>query len=100
MDLSVLDFDQQHWLLNLSDDELTLLSMSTTHGCARSLERKEVLPIYKPHPEAETAEILVISTEEDIEREKRDLITARFNELFFATGVPNPKPRFSRDALH
>lgn len=95
MDLSSLGFDQQHWLLNLSDDDLALLGMSTTSGCARSLERKEVLPIYAKQPETEPLEILAIPSVEDIARMKRDFITARFNELFFAPGVPNPNPKVS-----
>lgn len=100
LDLSGLDFDQQHWLLNLSDDDLTLLSMSTTNGCARSLEQRAVLPIYAKQPETETAEILVIPAEHDIEEMKADFIAARFRELFFAPGVPNPKPKFNPATLH
>ncbi len=95
MDLSVLDEDGQNWLLNLSDDNLTLLAMSTTAGCARSLEARAVKPIYpKPTPEMETVEILKIPTAEDIEEEKRQFLAARFKELFLAPGVANTNPRY------
>jgi hypothetical protein len=94
MDLSALAFDQQDWLLKLSDNELTLLGMSMVSGFARSLEERKVLPIYKPKAEMETAEILVIPTEEDIEQEKRDFITARSQELIYAPGIPNPNRVF------
>lgn len=95
MDLSVLDEDGQNWLLNLSDDNLTLLAMSTTAGCARSLEARAVKPIYpKPTPEMETVEILKIPTTEDIEEEKRQFLAARFKELFLAPGVANTNPRY------
>lgn len=66
MDLSALGFDGQCWLLGLSDTDLARLSMSTVSGCARSLEKKEVLPIYaKPPPETKEVEILAIPTSED-----------------------------------
>lgn len=102
MDLSALNFDQQHWLLSLSDTDLALLGMSTTSGCARSLEQREVLPLYaKPQPETETPEIIAIpSVDDDGEQMKRDFVAARFRELFYAPGVPNPAPRFSADTLH
>lgn len=100
LDLSALNYDQQDWLLSLSDTELALLGMSTTSGCARSLERKEVLPIYAKQPATETAEILVIPAEHDIEEMKRDFISARFRELWHAPEVPNPNPRFIPETLH
>lgn len=101
MDLSGLGFEGQCWLLGLSDEDLAKLSMSTTGGCARSLEQRAVLPSYaKPQPEMETAEILVIPTEDDEEQMNRDFVSARFRELFHAPGVPNPKPRFVADTLH
>lgn len=95
MDLSVLDTDGQDWLLGLSDDDLTLLSISTIGGCARSLEARAVKPIYpKPTAETETAEILKIPTAADEEEEKRTFVAARFRELFHAPGVPNLNPRY------
>jgi len=95
MDLSALDAEGQDWLLSLSDDDLTLLAMSTTGGCARSLEARTMKPIYpKPTTETETAEILRIPTVEDEEEEKRAFVAARFRELFHAPGVPNMNPRY------
>lgn len=96
MDLSALRYDEQDWLLGLSDEDLDKLSMSTTNGCARSLERKEVLPIYtKAASETETPEVYEIPSEEEIEEMKREFVSARFRELFYAPGVPNTNPRFS-----
>jgi hypothetical protein len=100
MDLSALRLEEQDWLLRLSDEDLTMLGMSTTSGCARSLEQRSVLPIYKPQPETETPRILVIPGEEDEEQAKRDFVSARFKELFYAPGIPNPRPRFVADTLH
>lgn len=95
MDLTALDAEGQDWLLSLSDDDLTLLAMSTTGGCARSLEARAVKPIYpRPQSEAETAKILRIQTAIDEEEEKRAFVAARFRELFLAPGVPNPNPRY------
>ncbi|MEZ0003174.1 hypothetical protein [Sinorhizobium fredii] len=101
MDLSALDLESQDWLLRLSDEDLTKLSMSTTNGCARSLERRSVLPIYaKPPADTETAEIYAIPTQEEIEQAKWDFISARYRELFHAPGIPNPNPKFVPTTLH
>jgi hypothetical protein len=106
MDLSALDFDGQAWLLGLSDDDLTLLAMSTPAGCARSLEARNVRPIFprKTAAETETAEILRIPTEPDEEERKRQAIMERFQqvrrELWLAPGVPNPNPRHIPRTLH
>lgn len=106
MDLSALDEAGQQWLQSLSADDLTLLSMSTTGGCARSLEARAVKPIYpRPAAEMEEAEILRIPTVEDVEEEKRRLIAERFRqvqrELWLSPGVPNMNPRHvSRTTLH
>lgn len=102
MDLSALDADGVDWLLGLSEDDLTLLAMSTTAGCARSLEAKAMKPIYpKPTPEMETVEILKIPTVDDVEEEKRQFLAARFKELFLASGVANTNPRYVPSAtLH
>lgn len=105
MDLSVLDFSQQDWLLRLSDEDLDKLGMSTTGACGRSLEQRKALPSYaKVKPEMETSEIYTIPTEEDIEEIKRQQIAALFRqvqrELWLAPGVPNPKPKHTRAALH
>lgn len=101
MDLATLGIDGQCWLLGLSDEELDKLSMSTTSGCARSLEERKVLPIYaKPPAEMEAPEILRTPSDEDIEQMKRDFITARFWELFPASGIANPRPSFRADTLH
>lgn len=90
MDLSALDSDDQNWLLNLSDDDLTLLAMSTTCGCARSLESKAVKPIYPRHlMDEKEAEILAIPTPIDEEEQKRQFIAARVRALFHAPGVSN-----------
>lgn len=95
MDLSVLDTDGQDWLLSLSDDDLTLLSISTIGGCARSLEARAVKPIYpKPPVDEKEAEILKIPTLEDVEEEKRAFVAARFRELFHVPGVPNLNPKY------
>lgn len=102
IDLSALDFDAQAWLLKLTDDELTLLAMSTTAGCARSLEAREVKPIFPKR--TATAEILRIPTEADEEERKRREIMERFRqvrrELWLAPGVPNPHPRHVPRTLH
>lgn len=99
MDLSVLDFAEQDWLLGLSDEDLSKLAMSTTNGCARSLEKMAVLPSYpKLQQEMETAEIYAILTVEDVEA-KREFISAQFRELFLAPGIPNPNPKFA-STLH
>jgi len=106
MDLSVIDEDGQQWLQSLSSHDLTLLSMSTVGGCARSLEARAVKPIYpRPHSETETPEILRIPTVEDVEEEKRRLIAERFRqvqrELWLSPGVPNMNPRHvPRTTLH
>ena len=79
MDLSLIDEDGQNWLLNLSDDDLTLLAMSTIGGCARSLEARALKPSYpRPSLEPEAAEILTIPTAVDIEEQNRQLIAERF----------------------
>ncbi|NKJ72707.1 hypothetical protein GFL38_10565 [Rhizobium leguminosarum bv. viciae] len=105
MDLSALSMEQRDWLFGLSDEDLAKLGMSTTGACARSLERREVLPIYaKPQPEMETAEILRTPTQEDIEEAKRRQIAALFRpiqrELWLAPGVPNLKPQHTPTSLH
>lgn len=102
MDLSVIDPDGQSWLLTLTDDELTLLSMSTVGGCARSLEARAMKPIFvKPTPDTTTAEILRIPTAADEEERKREFVAARFRELWLAPGVANPQPRYVPvDTLH
>lgn len=106
MDLSALDEAGQDWLQSLSADDLTLLSMSTTAGCARSLEARAMKPIYpRPAAETEKAEILRIPTVEDVEEEKRRLIAERFRqvqrELWLSPGVPNMNPRHvSRTTPH
>lgn len=101
MDLSALDVDGQDWLQSLSEDDLTLLAMSTTAGCARSLEARAMKPIYlRPTAETEKAEILRIPTVEDVEEEKRAFVAARYRELFHAPGVPNLNPRYVPSTLH
>lgn len=106
MDLSALDFDAQGWLLGLSDDDLTLLAMSTTAGCARSLEARAVKPIFpkKTGAKTETAEILEIPTEVDEKEQKRQAIAERFRqirkELWLAPGVANSNPRHIPHTLH
>lgn len=95
MDLSALDEAGQDWLQSLSADDLTLLSMSTTAGCARSLEARAMKPIYpRPAAETEKAEILKIPTLEDVEEEKRAFVAARYRELFHAPGIANTNPRY------
>lgn len=101
IDLSALDLEGQDWLLRLSDEDLAKLSMSTVNGCARSLERRSVLPIYaKPPADTETNEIYAIPTQEEIEQAKWDFISARYRELFHAPGIPNPNPKFVPTTLH
>lgn len=95
MDLSALDAEGQDWLLTLTDDDLTLLSMSTVGGCARSLEARALKPVFaKPTTETTTAEILRIPTVEDEEEQKRAFVASRFRELFHAQGVANANPRY------
>ncbi|WP_112961592.1 hypothetical protein [Agrobacterium sp. lyk4-40-TYG-31] len=90
MDLSVIDEDGQNWLLNLSDDDLTLLAMSTVGGCARSLESRAVIPTYpRPSVNEKEAEILTIPTPEDIDEMNRQLIAERFREELRAL---SPRP--------
>lgn len=105
MDLRALDASEQDWLLGLSDEDLDKLAMSTTGGCTRSLEAKDVKPSYaKQKPEMETVEILRTPTEEDEEEWKRQQIAALFRqvqrELWLAPGVPNPNPRHTPTTLH
>lgn len=102
MDLGALGEIEQDWLLNLSDVDLILLGGSGVGACARSLEQRAVLPNFAKirEPETQEVEILAIPTSEDEEQMKRDFVSARFRELFYAPGVPNPKPRFAADTLH
>lgn len=105
MDLSALDAEGEDWLHSLSEDELTLLSMSTTAGCAWSLEAKAVKPIYpRPQPEAEKPETLRIPSAEEAEDEKWKLIAEKFRqvqrELWLSPGIPNPEPRHVPSTLH
>lgn len=105
MDLSALDAEGEDWLHSLREDDLTLLSMSTTAGCARSLEARAMKPIYpRQQPEAETPEILRIPSAEEVEDEKWRLIAEKFRqvqrELWLSPGVPNPEPRHVPSTLH
>lgn len=101
MDLSALDLAQQDWLMRLSSQDLDMLGMSTKSACARSLEAREVRPIYpKAAPEMESAEIYVIPTEKEAEQAKWDFIAARYRELYHAPGVPNTNPRFTPATVH
>lgn len=104
MDLSALDITQQDWLLRLSDEDLGKLAMSTSSGCARSLEALRVLPRYPRQQELETIEIPRPQTEEEIEEMKRRQIAALFRqaqkELFHAPGVPNLDPKHIAATLH
>lgn len=105
MDLSALDFDQQDWLLGLSVEDLSKLGMLTKSGCARSLEAREVLPIYpKAVAESEVPEVLTTPSAEDEEEWKRQQIAALFRqvqrELWLAPGVPNPQPKHPPATLH
>lgn len=105
MDLRALDLDQQDWLMRLSDEELSMLGMSTTRGCARSLEAKEVRPSYPMQkPEMEKVEILRTPTDDEIDEMKRQQIAALFRqvqrELFHAPGVPNLHPKHIPATLH
>jgi hypothetical protein len=101
MDLSVLDLADRDWLLGLSDEDLDKLTMLTKSGCARSLEQRKVLPIYrKPPAEAEAPEVLTTPSAEEIEQVKKDFVSARFRELFLAPDVANPNPRYVPDTLH
>ncbi|GEC31711.1 hypothetical protein N181_01715 [Sinorhizobium fredii USDA 205] len=105
MDLSALDFGQQDWLLRLSDEALSKLAMSTKGGCARSLERREVLPSYpKAAAETEAPEIYAIPSAEDEEEWKRQQIAALFRqvqrELYHAPGIPNLQPKHTPATLH
>lgn len=101
MDLSVLDIAERDWLLGLSHEDLAKLTMLTKSGCARSLEAKEVLRLYrKPPAEAEAPEVLDTPSAEEIEEMKKEFVSARFRELFLAPGVANPNPRYVPDTLH
>lgn len=101
MDLSALDYAQQDWLMGLSEDDLAKLGMSTTGACARSLEVMEVKPSYaKTKPETKTPEILSTPSGVDEEEWKREFVSARFRELFFAPGVPNLQPKHIPTTLH
>lgn len=102
MDLSALGEWEQNWLLNLSDVDLILLGGSGVGACARSLEHGVVLPNFAKirEPETQVVEILTIPTPEDEEQAKRDFVSARFQELFYAPGIPNLNPRFARETLH
>ncbi|RVG70925.1 hypothetical protein [Sinorhizobium meliloti] len=105
MDLSALDFDQQDWLLRLSDEDLDKLGMSTTAACGWSLEKKMVLPRYrKPPAEIEAPEVLQTPSAEEIEDRKREYVAERFRqiqrELWLAPGVPNLKPQHTPATLH
>jgi hypothetical protein len=105
MDLRALDLAQQDWLLGLSEEDLSMLGMSTTSACGRSLEAKEVRPAYaKTQPETKTAEIYTIPTEEEVEEAKRQQIAALYRqvqrELWLAPGVPNLHPKHIPATLH
>lgn len=105
MDLQALDDAQKDWLMRLSDEDLGKLGMSTSSGCARSLEAMEVRPSYaKQKPEMETAETYQIPTEDDVEEAKRQQIAALFRqvqrELFHAPGIPNLHPKHTPATLH
>lgn len=105
MVLTALDAEGVDWLLSLSDDDLTLLSMSTIAGCARSLEALAVKPIYvKPQGEMDAPEILAIPGVMDIEEQNRQKVAKRFRqvqrELWLSPGVANPKPKHSAFTLH
>lgn len=101
MDLSALDVDQQDWLLGLSDEDLSKLAMSMKGGCARSLEKKAVLPMYrKPPAEEEAPKVLATPSAEEIEDMKREFVSMRFRELFRAPGVANSNPQYVPDTLH
>lgn len=105
MDLSALDEEGQQWLQSLSADDLTLLSMSTTGGCARSLEARAVKPIYpRPAAKMEEAEVLSIPSAENDDDWKRRHVAERFRqvqrELWLSPGVPNPKPQHAAVTLH
>lgn len=101
MDLQVLNDTQIDWLLRLSEEDLSMLGMSTTGACARSLEAGKVLPSYaKTRPEAEAPEILKTPSAEEIEEMNREFVAARFRELFYAPGVPNTDPRYAPATVH
>jgi hypothetical protein len=105
MNLEALDLDQQDWLMRLREEDLSMLGMSTTGACARSLEAREVRPSYaKKKQEVETAEIYSIPTEEEIDEIKRQQIAALFRqvqrELFHAPRIPNLNPKHTPATLH
>lgn len=106
IDLSALDADGVDWLLGLSEDDLTLLGMSTTAGCARSLEAREVRPKYsRPAEEAKTPETLAIPSVVDEDEWKRQQIAAHYRqvqrELGLSTGIPTFEPKHvPRPTLH
>ena len=105
MVLTALDAEGVDWLLSLSDDDLTLLSISTIGGCARSLEARAMKPIYaRPQAEMETPEILAIPGVMDIEEENRQRISERFRqvqrELWLSPGVPALQPKHASFTLH
>ncbi|WP_421405066.1 hypothetical protein [Agrobacterium fabrum] len=98
MDLRALDLAQQDWLLGLSEEDLSMLGMSTTSACARSLKAKEVRPAYpKAAAEMEAPEILSTPNAEEEDEWKRQQITALYRqvqrELWLAPGVPNLNPK-------
>lgn len=106
MDLNALDTDGVDWLLGLSEDDLTLLAMSTTAGCARSLEAREVKPKYsRPVNESETPETLTIPSVVDEDEWRKQQISARYRqvqrELGLSTGIPTLEPKHvPRPTLH
>lgn len=101
MDLSGLDMAEQDWLLQLSDDDLVKLSMSTTAACARSLNARSVKPAYaRPKPEVEPPGILKIPSAEETEEAKRQVVAARFRELVLTPGTSNTNAYRAADTLH
>lgn len=101
MDLSVLNFSQQDWLMTLPEEDLGRLGMSTTSACAKSLEAQEVKPSYaKKKPGTEAPEILSTPSAEEIEEMKREFVSARFRELFHVPGVASSNTRYTPSTIH
>ncbi|MCV3768892.1 hypothetical protein [Rhizobium sp. TRM95796] len=101
MDLSILNVAQQDWLLQLSDDDLVKLGMSSIRACARSLEAKSVKPAYtRPRPDAVPPAILKIPTCQETDETKRQVVATRFRELLLAPGAANANSHSDSYMLH
>ena len=107
IDLSALTFEQQDWLMRLSDADLVMLGKSGEAACRRSVEAGRLLVNRAKLRPAELATAPLVlkipgaepPVEEMSEDEKREYLqeffAARHAELFKPSGLPNTNPKFA-----